>query len=151
MNRRWFGRIGLLALIAAPGVARAAGPRAHRMVFHVGSDDVGTMNEALNNIINAAAYYAQAGEPVAIELVANGGGYTMLREDRSPVKQRIAEVRRQYPFVVFSACANTRRGIAQAEHKEASDIPEVPQATDVPSGVVRLSELQELGWSYIKV
>ena len=75
----------------------------------------------------------------------------MLRADRSPVKERIADVHQQYPFVVFSACANSRRGFARAENKAPEDIPELPEATDVPSGVVRLSELQEQGWSYIKV
>ncbi len=150
MNRRLFGRAGVLALVAAPALVRAQEAR-HRMAFHVGSDKAEVMNEALSNIVNAASFYAQAGQAVAIELVANGGGYTMLREDRSPVKQRIADVHRQFPFVVFSACANTRSGIAKAENKTPADIPEVPEATDVPSGVVRLSELQEQGWSYIRV
>jgi intracellular sulfur oxidation DsrE/DsrF family protein len=49
--------------------------------------------------------------------------------------------------VKFSACNNTKHGM---EKKEGHPITIVPQASLVPSGVVRLSELQEQGWTYIK-
>ena len=49
--------------------------------------------------------------------------------------------------VQFSACNNTRQGMAKTEGKE---IPVVDDATVVPSGVVRLMELQEQGSSYIR-
>jgi len=36
-------------------------------------------------------------------------------------------------------------------HKaESKDIPIIPQAEVVKSGVVRVMELQEKGWSYVK-
>jgi intracellular sulfur oxidation DsrE/DsrF family protein len=53
--------------------------------------------------------------------------------------------------VVFSACQNSRAAIAKAEAKAAQDIPQVPEATDVAAGVVRLNQLQEQNWSYIRV
>jgi hypothetical protein len=106
---------------------------------------------ALSNITAAAETYAAKNETVAIELVANGPGYTMLRADTSPVKPQIAEIHARFPFVVFAACQRSRRGAAKAEGKAAQEIPEVPEATDVPAGIVRLSELQEQGWSYIRV
>ena len=88
---------------------------------------------------------------MAIELVANGPGYTMLRADTSPVKDRLAAVARKYPFVVFAACQHSRAGMAAAEHKSPQDIPELPEATDVAAGVVRLTELQEAHYAYIRV
>ena len=36
------------------------------------------------------------------------------------------------------------------EKSEGKPIPILPQATTVPSGVVRLMQLQEQGWSYIR-
>ena len=36
------------------------------------------------------------------------------------------------------------------EKAEGHAIPIVPEATVVPSGVVRLMELQEAGWSYVR-
>ena len=155
MKRRFLSRstAGLVLAAAASRVtaARAEPPRPHRMSFHVGGGDPQLMNVALHNIVAAAEYYAERHETVAIELVANGPGYTMLRADTSPVKALIAEVHGRFPFVVLSACQNSRKAVAKAEGKAVQDIPEVPEATDVPAGVVRLNELQEQGWSYIRV
>jgi intracellular sulfur oxidation DsrE/DsrF family protein len=155
MNRRLFSRSGLLALVAAPSLAAAAeslpGPRPHRLVLHVGGGSAIEMNVALSNILNATEYYSGLGKTVTIELVANGPGYAMLREDVSPVKARLAEVHMKLPGVVFSACQNTRAAVAKTEGKTIEQIVQVPEATDVPAGVVRLSELQEQGWSYVRV
>jgi uncharacterized protein len=154
MKRRFVsGSAAGLLLAAASGVstAGAEAKHAHKMSFHVGSADPTMMTVALHNIIAAAEYYAAANETVAIELVANGPGYTMLRADTSPVKPLLAEVHAKFPFVVFSACQNSRKAVAKAEGKAVQDILEVPEATDVAAGVVRLSELQEQGFSYIRV
>lgn len=131
--------------------ARAEAPRAHRIALHVGGGDVALMGVALHNIANAIDAYAEKGETVTVELVANGPGYTMLRADTSPVKAELAELHRKYPFVVFSACQLSRKGAAAAEHKRMADIPEVPEARGVPAGIVRLTELQEQGFSYLRV
>ncbi len=154
MNRRLFNRSGLLALVAAPAIATAAeapaGPRRHRLVIHVGGGSTSEMNTALSNILNVAEYYSARGQTAAIELVANGPGYAMLREDISPVKARLAEVHKKLPAVVFSACQNSRAAVAKTEGKTLEQIVQVPEATDVPAGIVRLNELQEQGWSYVR-
>ena len=153
MQRRSLWASSSAFILAAAGVAtgRAQPTAEHKIVFHVDSGSAGSMQLALHNIANAADAYAEQGQKVAIELVANGPGYKMLRADTSPVKNEVAAVKAKYPFVVFSACQNSRRGMAAAEHKAVADIPEVPEATDVPAGVVRLTELQEQHYSYIKV
>jgi hypothetical protein len=155
MQRRFLGRSagGLILATAVPRVSptQAESAEPHRIAFHVGSADPAMMSVALHNIANAADYYAARRETVEIELVANGPGYTMLRADTSPVKGDIAELHQKYPFVVFSACQMSRKGAAKAEGKAVQDIPQVPEATDVPAGIVRLSELQEQDYSYIRV
>jgi intracellular sulfur oxidation DsrE/DsrF family protein len=108
------------------------------------------MNVALSNILNIADYYGALGKTVDIELVANGPGYAMLRDDVSPVKARIAEVHAKLPHVVFSACQNSRRVLAKAENKTIDEIVQVPAATNVPAGIARLVDLQERGWSYVR-
>jgi len=49
--------------------------------------------------------------------------------------------------IQFSACNITKEGM---EKTEGHAISVLPGATIVPSGVVRLMELQEQGWSYIR-
>ena len=73
----------------------------------------------------------------------------MLRADTSPVQDRIKHLKEMvFPGrLQFSACNNTKLGMEKTEGRAISVVPE---ATVVPSGVVRLMELQEQGWSYVR-
>jgi intracellular sulfur oxidation DsrE/DsrF family protein len=119
----------------------------HRLVLQVSSNDPATMNLALNNAANVDQYYSGKGEPVEIEIVTFGPGLHMLRDDTSPVKDRIKSMAESRPSITFKACANTQANMAKAEKKE---IPLLSQANVVPSGMVRVMELQEQGWSYVR-
>ena len=107
------------------------------------------MNLALNNANNVLEYFRSKHEDVEIEVVAYGPGLHMLRADTSPVKDRIKQMSNvSFPSkIVFAACNNTKQGM---EKREGHAIEIIPQATIVPSGVVRLMELQEQGWSYVR-
>jgi intracellular sulfur oxidation DsrE/DsrF family protein len=136
----------VLGLAACPSHAQTA-PREHRVAFQVDDGDDELMNEVLNNVNNMYSYYHDRDEKVTIELVAFGRGLKMLRDDISPVKARLSAMQAQHPGLVFSACANSMRAASRSEGKE---IKIVPEAGIVPSGVVRLSELQEQGWTYLR-
>jgi intracellular sulfur oxidation DsrE/DsrF family protein len=73
----------------------------------------------------------------------------MLRTDSSPVQDRIRRLKDMaFPGKIqFSACNNTKQHMEKAEGHAISIVPE---ATIVASGVVRLMELQEAGWSYVR-
>jgi intracellular sulfur oxidation DsrE/DsrF family protein len=105
------------------------------------------MNLALNNATNVVQYYKGMGKKVSIEVVTFGPGLHMLREDTSPVKARIETLALSTPEISFKACGNTQENMRKAENK---DITLIPQAKLVSSGVVRVMELQERGWSYVK-
>jgi len=122
-------------------------PEAHHLILQVNTNDPAAMNLALNNATNVAQYYKDRGEQVKIEVVTFGPGLHMLRDDTSPVKARIEEMALSTPEVSFKACGNTQERMHKAESK---DIPIVRQAEVVKSGVVRVMELQEKGWSYVK-
>ena len=133
-----------VALAAQPA---AAGQKEHHLILQVNTNDAAAMNLALNNATNVAEYYEKAGEPVKIEVVTFGPGLNMLRNDTSPVKARIETMTLSRPEVSFKACGITRENMRKAEDK---DIPIIPQAEVVPSGVVRVMQLEEEGWSYVK-
>ena len=148
MDRR--GLMGLLTgslLALAGGTAAAAEGGGHRLVLQVDTNDPVAMNLALNNATAANEYYSSRHEPIAIEVVAYGPGLHMLRADTSPIRARLAAFHHSMPAVTFSACNNTLQGMETAEGKKVDLLPE---ATIVPSGVVRLMELQEQGWSYVR-
>lgn len=121
--------------------------KAHRLILQVNTNDPAMMNLALNNATNVAQYYQDLGEKVEIEVVTFGPGLHMLRDDTSPVKARITAITASTPAISFKACGNTQGNMSKAESKEIALIPE---ATVVKSGVVRVMELQEKGWAYVR-
>jgi intracellular sulfur oxidation DsrE/DsrF family protein len=140
--------LAIAAVFAMPAYA-AENAKPHRIAIQIDQNDPALMNLVLNNVSNLTEYYHSKGEQVQIEVVAYGPGLNMLREDKSPVKDRLKRIKEgSFPSTVnFSACHNTMMGMEKAE---GHPIPIVPQASVVPAGVVRLSELQEQGWSYIR-
>jgi intracellular sulfur oxidation DsrE/DsrF family protein len=142
-------QIGVSAQISAPAkISTAAKEKPpHRLAVQVDVNDPAIMNLALNNVSNVAQHYAELGQKFEIELVAFGPGLHMLRDDTSPVKARIKFMSETMPQLAFSACGNTREKMTTAE---AKDIPLISQAKVVKAGVVRLMELQERGWSYLR-
>jgi intracellular sulfur oxidation DsrE/DsrF family protein len=125
----------------------AVDKKPHQLVLQVNTNEPAVMNLALNNATNVAQYYKDLGEKVAIEVVTFGPGLHMLRDDTSPVKARIKSIKESTPAISFKACGNTRENMHKAENKE---IALVPEATVVKSGVVRVMELQERGWTYVR-
>ena len=153
MNRKEMFRVLAGAVAALPVVVTSAGrstaatARSHKIAMQVSTNDAATMNLALNNAKNVFDYYAERKEAAAVEIVAYGPGLHMLRADTSPVKERLQSLAASLPQLKFAACANTLRGMEKTEGKT---IPLLPEAVVVPAGVVRLAELQEQRWSYIR-
>jgi uncharacterized protein len=141
--------VALCAVAMTGAHAQAAKP--HRIAIQVDQNDPAVMNLALNNAQNVMQYYRDRGEDVDIEIVAYGPGLNMLRDDTSPVKDRIAQIASAdatFPSkIVFSACNVTKTAM---EKREGHPITIIPQAGIVPSGAVRLTQLQEQGWSYLR-
>jgi intracellular sulfur oxidation DsrE/DsrF family protein len=144
-------RLAIAALLSMPLVSGsfAADAKSHRVSIQVDQNDPQVMNLALNNATNVIEYYRAKNEDVDVDIVTYGPGLHMLRDDTSPVKDRIKRLKElAFPGKIqFSACNNTKQGMEKAEGHAISVLSE---ATIVPSGVVRLMELQEQGWSYVR-
>jgi uncharacterized protein len=138
----------LALFVSLPSVA-AENPKQHRVSIQVDQNDPDVMNMVLNNAKNVLEHYRAKHEDADVEIVAYGPGLHMLRDDTSPVKDRIQQMSQlSFPSkIAFSACNNTKQGM---EKREGHAIPIIAQATIVPAGVVRLMELQEQGWSYVR-
>jgi len=137
----------MLTFMASPGAA--ADKKEHRVSIQVDQNDPALMNLALNNANNIMEQYKSQGETVQIEIVTYGPGLHMLRADTSPVQDRIKQtIDASFPSSVkFMACNNTKQGM---EKREGKAVSLVSQAELVPSGAVRLIELQEKGWTYLR-
>jgi intracellular sulfur oxidation DsrE/DsrF family protein len=138
-----------LMSLALASTGLAADSKSHRLAIQVDQNDPQVMNLALNNATNVIEYYRGKNEDVEVDIVTYGPGLHMLRADTSPVQDRIKQLKAMaFPGKIqFSACNNTKQGM---EKTEGHAISILPDATIVPSGVVRLMELQEQGWSYVR-
>ena len=135
-----------LAGFAATPAALAAGEKAMtHAVLQVSDNDPVKWNLALNNAQNMQE--ALGKDKVTIEIVAYGPGITMLRSDNSPVKDRIAETKTAIPGMTLSMCGNAKAG---AEKREGHEIIPLPGVQVVPAGIVRIMELEEQDYSYVR-
>ena len=137
---------GLLmsAALATTAIAEA---QTHYVAVHVNENDPKVMNMALNNVANLTRYYEGKGDNVVVEVVAYGPGLNMFIAGKSPVADRISTMSLEMDNLSFAACGNTHRKMSQ---KAGKDITLLDEAQMVPSGVVRLIELQENDYAYIR-
>ncbi|VAW78761.1 Blr3520 protein homolog, hypothetical protein [hydrothermal vent metagenome] len=111
----------------------------HFIVFHISSGDAFAQKLVLNNAQNLANFYGP--DKVLIEVVAYGPGLRTLFKE-NVYSKRIDRMADQ--GISFTACANTMKAMGR-------DLPSLNKvAKVVPGGVVRLTELQEAGWTYIR-
>jgi intracellular sulfur oxidation DsrE/DsrF family protein len=140
INKLFLSLIGAVALLGMTSVQAA--DKAHRLVIQVSSGDVQTQTIAMNNAVNLQKSYGM--DNVDIEIVAYGPGLSMMTAN-SKNAQRVASLSQQN--ITFSACGNTIAKIAKKTGKE----PKLAEGVGVvPGGVVRIMELQEAGYSYIR-
>ena len=131
---------------AKPTAKKSEAAAMHKVAIQVSDNDKNLMNRALNNTKNLVDFYKAKGETVVVEVVTFHDGLHMLRSE-SPVKDRIAVMSLENPNIKFIACANTQANQSKAEGKPVTLLSE---ATIMPSGIVRLIELQKQGYAYIR-
>lgn len=140
---------GAFALAAAVSATAAlAEGQTHYLAIHVDENDPQVMNLALNNAQNVVNYYQAQGDEVMIEMVAYGPGLNMFVDGKSPVADRIETMALEMQgHITFSACGNT---LASMTKKLGAEPVLLAESRVVPAGVIRLMELQNEGYAYLK-
>jgi uncharacterized protein len=146
-------RNGLLAALLASSLVFSAGSnlamaaegfsdKPHKIVIQVSTADPVTQKIALNNALALSKTYGP--DAVAIEVVAYGPGLSLMTP-KSAESKRIPDLAMQ--DIQFSACNNTIKKIT----KKTGKAPKLVEGVEiVPAGAVRIMELQENGYSYIR-
>jgi intracellular sulfur oxidation DsrE/DsrF family protein len=133
------GALGVSA-VGFSGTA-VSSQESHRVVMHLNSGDEKVQRGALNNIRHL---YQEVGrEHLRVELVVHGAGLTLLTKKESVLAPELAQLKTAYA-VEFTACSNTMK----AQGLVQTDL--IDQVDRMVPAMVRLMELQEQGWSYIK-
>jgi len=135
-----------VAPLAAPMAALAEGVL-HKVAVHVDDNDPHVMNMALNNVQNLIKYYESQGDTAEVEIVTYRRGIHMLVDGKSPVADRVSMMSLENENLRFTVCENTYTRMSQ---KAGKDLTLLDEAKLVPSGAVRLIELQEGGYAYLR-
>jgi len=124
------------------GATVLADEAAHKVVIQVSTDDERTQKIALNNAVNIQK--SLGADEVRIEIVAYGPGLGIMTL-AGKQSQRVADLALQN--ITFSACNNT---IKKVTKKKGAAPKLVEGVTIVDSGAVRIIELQQQGYAYIR-
>lgn len=143
------GLVGLLmfvSLVCGAGPVKSAegpevGSKVHRVVMHLNSGEEKVQRGALNNIKNL--YEAMGSERLNVELVAHGAGLSLFTKQDTKLAEELARMKTSYG-VSYTACSNTMK----AQGLTRADL--IDQVDRTMPAMVRLMELQEQGWAYIK-
>ena len=134
----------LLMLLTVPATTSFAedSDKPHKVVIQVSTGAALSQKVAINNAEDLQESYGS--ENIHIVVVAYGPGLTLLKEN-SPSASRIESLAAQ--GVVFVAGAQGMKKLADSSGGEPALLESVEV---VPLGVVRVLELQEQGYAYIR-
>ena len=143
----------VLAIAVALWLAGAAGVDAshlgdgkkHRIVYQLDDPGVDKARFVLNNVANHVKGVGGFKNIEALELVVFGPAlkHFLTKDIDREVREALETLQTQ--GVVFGACGNTMKGMNVTLEQLASGAKALPQG-----GVVRIMELQEQGFSYLR-
>jgi intracellular sulfur oxidation DsrE/DsrF family protein len=143
--------VALAALLSVSGFAGSALAQAadgfHQLVLYISEADAAQMNGVLDIAANVSRHYSGLGEEVEIEIVAYAEGLHMLRDDTSPVKQRLGNFMQSMVNVTFQACGNT---LDTMERNEGASPSLIEGVSTVQTGVAHLMQRSEEGWTLVR-
>ncbi len=154
MLTRWIGAtaaltIGFTMLLSGPAPAVAShlkeNPKKHKVVYHLDEPSVDKAKFVLGNIRNHIDGVGGWQNIEALELVVNGAALqNFVTKTMDPdLKRALAHLQGQ--GLTFGACGNTMRAFSVTLEQLPQGAKPLPQG-----GVVRVMELQERGYSYIR-
>lgn len=135
-----FKHIIIVMALVMFNVAHAA--KEHKVVIQVSTDDPRTQKIALNNAVNLQSLYGM--DNIEIEVVTYGPGLGLF----TPKNKQAARVKSlAMQNITFSACQNTMNKVK----KKTGHLPKLTEGVgEVKSGIARIMELQEEGYSYVR-
>lgn len=117
-----------------------------KVLFHLDNDNRADMRQVLQEAGTLLARYRAEGRLAKVEVLADGPGLSLLRRHITPFAARIAQLKSEYPNLIFAACQDT---IDRLRRRTGITVHLLPQAIIVPSAVAEIVRLQRRGWTYI--
>ena len=131
----------IVSFILIPSLAFAAD---RKMVIQVNSKDPITQKIAINNAKNLKNTIGKDG--IDVELVVYGPGLSLIKSS-SPNADKVASLMSDHGVKV-SVCGGTLKAYAKRHNGKEADI--ISGVNQVPTGAIRILELQEQGYAYLR-
>lgn len=135
------------AFLSTTAMASEPAPIGARLVLEITDADPERMMRAVNIAANLSRFQAARGRRVLIRVVAHGPGLAMLREDVSPVAQRLRFLANSMVDVSYAACSFTA---SRVEKTEGAPPPILGFAEQVRAGPMEVKRLEKEGWRVIR-
>ena len=145
---RKFIALAVLIFFAGAWCGRSAigagkSTKKHRVVIQVSSDDPKNWDLTLNNVYNIIA--GAGANNVDIQVVAYGPGLSIFKKRNEEIAERLAQYKQICPLGLrLNSCGVTMKkaGVTQQDLS--------PGVETTASGILRIIELQEQGYTYIR-
>jgi intracellular sulfur oxidation DsrE/DsrF family protein len=138
--------LGSLAKSDSIRMAGTVQQQSEKVILHISKSDPVLFLRAMDYTERFLKEHESRGNE--IEVVAHASGLDLLRDDISPLRERVLGLINQYNNVHFIACADS---IRMLRDKGTSPAIILGVSTDVPAFEHIIERLQGGGWKYIKV
>ena len=126
---------------------QAVTPQDDKIIIHLAQNDQVIFEKALAKAEALLERFESMEQKGSIQVLANSNGMDILRNDKSPYKQRIVNLMDQHDNIQFVACQNTIQRL-QANGQNVDLINGVQVHGPVINEIV--THMQD-GWTYIKI
>lgn len=119
-----------------------------RLVLHVTTNDPFRLETALQETQQLLENNRTNGNPIRVEILANGRGLELLRKETSPYATQIRELQKEFGNLAFLACG---KAIQRLQQEKRISVNLLPQVQVVPSAINQIMQRQQDGWGYIRI
>ena len=143
----WFGHQGVTSDKQLANLSdRSPNAQLSNVILHLTSADAVKINATLDRAEQMLAGYKAGGKDFQLEIVANDGGLTLMREGASSFQPRIKALTEKYDNVTFLACAKAIKHLQE----KGVDVELLPEVGIAPSALKQIIQRMQQDWHYIK-
>jgi hypothetical protein len=129
------------------GDTLARKPDTGHVILHLAAWDEQRARVALDDAEGLLRTAHEAGQTIAVELVANAGGLDLLRTGVSPHADRIARLRAEHPNLALVACGQT----VERLREKGIEVRLLPGTRFASSALDQIVTRMGQGWSYVRI
>jgi len=131
--------------VAQPG---SSAEEQAKVLFHVSDGNAEHLKSVLDDVEDLMKHYRRSHQNARVEVIANGGGLSLLLAGISPYAERIQKMQKEYHGLTFVACQNT---IDRYQQELGLTAKLLPGVVTIDSGVAQIMRRQHQGWAYLQV